>query len=126
MQNKAFLDDGRPSPVEDLDKSLTQFELESAYNNTVSKKRAAAYNAIDSERDYQDALSSDRTDGSQHTVGDYTVMLQHYQQELVKAWTMNAGVDQALHVMRKIAAIAVHCMEDHGAPVRAAKTTTHY
>jgi len=77
--------------------------------------RAQVYAALDSEREYQDVLGSDRTDGSQHTVGDYIVMLQHYQNELVSAWTKNAGTNKALEVMRKIGGIAVHCMEDHGA-----------
>jgi hypothetical protein len=97
-----------------------------AYFETPHGKRQRAFDAISGERDYQDSLGSDRTDGAKHTVGDYIVMLQHYQQELVKAWTKNAGTNEALHIMRKIAGIAVHCMEDHGAPPRNPKTTTHY
>ena len=80
--------------------------------------RDEVYAAIDTERDYQEALPSTRTDGRDHTVGDYVTMLQHYQRELVKAWTLNAGDAPSLEVMRKIAGIAVHCMEDHGAPPR--------
>jgi hypothetical protein len=80
--------------------------------------RKEVYDAIDSERDYQDALGSDRTDGAFHTVGDYVTMLSHYVTELQAAWTKNAGTDAALNVMRKCAGIAVHCMEDHGAPKR--------
>jgi hypothetical protein len=126
MTEQIFLNDGKPLPVDTLDESLSDYEATAAFNNTLTKKREKVYNAINSERDYQDTLSSDRTDGAKHTVGDYIVMLQHYQQELVKAWTANAGTDEALNVMRKIAGIAVHCMEDHGAPVRVTKTTTHY
>ena len=81
-------------------------------------KRSEVYAAIDSERSYQDKLSPARTNGIPHTVGDYVTMLQQYQNELVAAWTKNAGDQSALHVMRKIAGIAVHCMEDHGAPHR--------
>lgn len=80
--------------------------------------RQQVYSLVDGERRYQDRLPSSRTDGSQHTVGDYVTMLQHYQTKLVAAWTENAGTDAALDVMRKIAGIAVHCMEDHGAPPR--------
>lgn len=80
--------------------------------------REHVYIVIDTEREYQDKLGSERTDGTDHTVGDYVTMMQHYQNELVRAWTLNAGDDAALEVMRKIAGIAVHCMEDHGAPVR--------
>ena len=80
--------------------------------------RDEVYDAVNSERDYQDRLGSDRTDGRNRTVGDYITMLQHYQGALVDAWTLNPGDEQALEVMRKIAGIAVHCMEDHGAPHR--------
>jgi hypothetical protein len=80
--------------------------------------RAEVYAAIDTEREYQDKLGADRTDGSQHSVGDYTVMLNFYVQRLNNEWTMNPGTDEALKIMRKIAGIAVHCMEDHGAPHR--------
>ena len=87
-------------------------------SNEYSVSRAAAYEAINSERDYQDSLSADRTVGLDHTVGDYVTMMQHYQNQLVKEWTLNAGDEEALVVMRKIAGIAVHCMERHGAPKR--------
>jgi hypothetical protein len=80
--------------------------------------RPQVYDAIDTERAYQDALPPTRTDGVPRSVGDYVTMMQHYQAKLVAAWTENAGDEQALHVMRKIAGIAVHCMEDHGAPHR--------
>lgn len=80
--------------------------------------RSAAFAAIDSERDYQDALTPERTSGEDHTVGDYITMLQQYQNEAVQAWTKNAGDDAALEIVRKIAGIAVRCMEEHGAPLR--------
>ena len=88
--------------------------------------RLEVYNAIDTERDYQDRLPTTRsthpvrprTDGQPHTVGDYCTMLRYYAGQLDEAWTMNAGDAEALEVMRKIAGIAVHCMEDHGAPRR--------
>jgi hypothetical protein len=61
------------------------------------------------------SLSSDRTDGRVRTVGEFTVMLHHYINKLDEAWTLNAGDTEALKVMRKIAGIAVNCMETHGA-----------
>ena len=81
-------------------------------------KREAVYNLIDGERDYQDILPPNRTDGSDKTVGDYLVMLQSYTNKAIAAWTDNAGNDAALDQIRKIAGIAVHCMEDWGAPPR--------
>lgn len=83
--------------------------------------RKEVYNAIDSERDYQESLGADRTDGSEHTVGDFALMMQHYQHKLVDAWVLNAGDDEALEIMRKIAGISVQCMEKYGAPHRRGK-----
>jgi hypothetical protein len=85
--------------------------------------REAVYKAIDSERDYQDHLSCDRTElcnaeDKTRPVGDYLVMLDSYTRKAKDAWTDHAGSDAALEVMRKIAGIAVHCMEDNGAPSR--------
>jgi hypothetical protein len=80
--------------------------------------REEVYQLVDGERDYQDRLSSERTDGTQHSVGDYVTMLTHYVNKLQEAWTMKSGNAAALDVMRKCAGIAVHCMEDHGAPAR--------
>ena len=76
--------------------------------------RQEVYTVIDSERDYQDI----RWTGHQHEVAGYITMLQHYQAKLVAGWTENAGDGAALDIMRKIAGIAVHCMEVHGAPMR--------
>lgn len=76
--------------------------------------RVEVYEAIDGERDYQDRLGPDRTDGHRHTVGDYLVLLDHYVTKAGDAWVSSAGDASALDQIRKIAAIAVHCMEDHG------------
>ena len=80
--------------------------------------RKEVYEAIDTERTYQEVLPPTRTNGFDHTVGDYITMMQQYQTTLVAEWTLHSGDANALEVMRKIAGIAVHCMEDHGAPQR--------
>jgi hypothetical protein len=80
--------------------------------------RNRVYQLIDGERAYQDALPANRTDGEPRTVGDYLTMLQHYLNEAQRQWVMNAGSQEALDVIRKLAGISVHCMEDHGAPAR--------
>lgn len=86
-------------------------------------EREQVYKLIDGERDYQDQLGGDRSDGHPRSVGDYVTMLSHYQTKSVAAWTDNPGDSQALAVIRKIAAIAVHCMEQHGAPHRIMPTS---
>lgn len=80
--------------------------------------RYQVYDALDGERDYQDSLPPNRTDGVSRTVGDYLTMLATYLRKAQDEWTNNAGDEQALEQIRKIGDIAVHCMEDHGAPTR--------
>ena len=80
--------------------------------------RQEVYEAVDTEREYQDRLPQGRTDGREHTVGEFLTMLQYYMTEAQKAWTTNAGDAAALHVVRKIAGISVNCMEKWGAPKR--------
>lgn len=82
--------------------------------------RPDVYAAIDGERDYQDTVWPENS-GGQQTVAGYLVMLAKYLRDAEHAWTTNPGAApvQALDVVRKIGGIAVHCMEDHGAPRRA-------
>ena len=75
--------------------------------------RNDVYKLIDGERDYQDNLPPDRTDGRKQSVGEYVVMLFYYLTKAVEAWTMSAGDKEALKNIRKIAGICVHCMEEH-------------
>lgn len=86
--------------------------------------RKEVYRAIDSERDYQEDLSAKRTDGRKHTVGEFLTMLRHYANEADAAWTMNPGDAAALEQIRKIAGIAVNCMEKWGAPKRKPKKSS--
>lgn len=76
--------------------------------------RLKVYEAIDSERDYQQK----KWGGHKHEVGAYLTMIRKYSEKADTAWTDNAGDEAALEMIRKIAGIAVRCMEDHGAPKR--------
>lgn len=82
--------------------------------------RDFVYKAIDGERDYQDSLGPDRREDSesQHSVGDYLTMLSTYLRKAQDEWTNKPGVTPSLHQVRKLAAICVKCMEQHGAPKR--------
>lgn len=89
--------------------------------------RSEVYAAIDSERNYQESFiekDPTRCDSSlpEHSVGDYLTMLTTYVRKSQDGWTLNAGNSVALDEIRKIAAIAVHCMEDHGAIFRIPKS----
>ena len=78
-------------------------------------RREEIYKIIDEERVYQNTLPPERTEGVPHTVGNYLVMMRHYMGRAEDAWTLNPGDKKALDVIRKIAAIAVRCMEENGA-----------
>lgn len=77
--------------------------------------RSVVYNLIRSERLYQDSLGSDRTDGGGHAPAGYLVMFHTYLNRAMNGWTETPGCIVALDNIRKLAGIAVHCMEDHGA-----------
>ncbi len=76
--------------------------------------RQEVYEAIDTERDYQDK----QWNGHTHEVGAYLTLLRTYLREAEESWSRSDGDRAALHSIRKIAAIAVHTMEEHGAPIR--------
>ena len=81
--------------------------------------RDMVYKIINQEREYQDNLSEERTDGHIHSVGEELILLNVYLRKAMDAWADNPGDTYALDQIRKIAAIAVRCMENHGAPPRA-------
>lgn len=83
--------------------------------------RLEVYGAIDRERDYQNSLSPMRTNEPVHSVGDELTMLATYLRKAQDAYTSTPGVDAAMHEIRKVAALAVRAMENHGAPTRVVK-----
>ena len=87
--------------------------------------RPDVYAAIDSERDYQDTfVMPEREYYATHTLGEFVLMLGQYAAQARQSWTHHSdkedGFPESLHEVRKIAAIAVRCMEQHGAPKRVA------
>lgn len=80
--------------------------------------REEVYKLIDGERKYQNTLTPERTEGKSHTVGNYLTMLRHYINQADTQWVLYSGDQFALDVIRKIGAICVRCMEEHGAPSR--------
>jgi hypothetical protein len=72
--------------------------------------REEVYKVIDGERNYQNTKWA----GHSHEVGAYLTMMRNYMTKAEYAWTDNNGELPALDVIRKIAAICVHCMEENG------------
>lgn len=85
-------------------------------------QRSEVYAAIDGERDYQDRHEICRENRDSKSVGDYLTLIRVYSAKADVAYYDNIGDSAALDVLRKIAAIAVLCMEDHGAPRRHLKS----
>jgi len=78
-------------------------------------ERAMIYDAINAERDYQNTLQNKGVfEDRVHTVGEEVLMINLYASKAAKAWTENYGDKEAIDVVRKIAALCVRCMENHG------------
>lgn len=83
--------------------------------------RELAYIAIDSERDYQDAgRGNARRDSAEPplSLGDHLVILRKILHDAEEAWYKPDGRAATLDYIRKLGGVAVHCMEDYGAPLR--------
>lgn len=94
--------------------------------------RAEVFGAIESERAYQNerwgrtASELGPAEGHQaghnpHSVTEWLVYMKHYAEEGLKVATTNNDPEAsrlALEFARKVAALGVVCMEQHGAPRR--------
>lgn len=91
--------------------------------------RFEVYKAVDGERDFQDMfVLPERRYYQTHTLGEFILMLGQYADQAREKWTHHSdGIDghpESLHEIRKLAALAVRCMEQHGAPLRKTKLGT--
>ena len=79
-------------------------------------ERTEIYKLIDGEREYQEArwpsLYHD------HSATEYLVYIRDYTEEALHRVSRDWDESFALENMRKIAALAVACMERHGSPGR--------
>ena len=80
--------------------------------------RADVYDAINSERDYQDALWGDSMRAGKHTTTEFLVYIRDYTEEALHR--VSRLPDEVNHLdtldsLRKIATLAVAAMEQHGA-----------
>lgn len=93
----------------------------------MSASRREVFDVIDAERVYQErGLGNSLTDQPDKGVGEW-VLLMEEAVSLARAEFYKPhppGRDGALHMIRKVAALAVRCMEQHGAPPREFPTAT--
>lgn len=85
-------------------------------------ERSEVYAAIDSERAYQDAQKGNAVSDLPRTysTAEWLNVIATYVRKAQDAWSgpHPTGREESLQVMRKIAALAVVCMEQNGAPRR--------
>lgn len=79
-------------------------------------KRGKVFGVITGERMYQDAQQENgRFEKVVHTVGEELLLMKRYLDKAIAKYADNFGDAPALHGIRKVAALAVRCMENHGA-----------
>lgn len=81
----------------------------------MTERRELAYAAINSERDYQQRKWG--PDELEHELAAFVLYMSVYLAEAQKLATSASTID-ALEPIRKVAGLAVACMEKHGAPKR--------
>jgi len=82
------------------------------------EKKETIFQKISDERDYQDHLCTIKEMPLSPTVEGELVMLKTYIDKAFQVWTKNPNDQPALSEIRKIAGIAVRCLENHGCPKR--------
>jgi hypothetical protein len=82
--------------------------------------RRDVYEQIDKERDYQESLTTTvfRHNEADRSVPAEIVMMTTYLNHAVHEFTDYCGDEKALHQIRKIVALGVRCLENHGCPER--------
>lgn len=83
--------------------------------------RERVYEAIDGERDYQDAQKGNakRHEGQPAmTPGEFILCMEKCLSDARTAWYAPDGGKACLDHVRKVTAVGVQCMELHGAPHR--------
>lgn len=82
--------------------------------------REEVYKAIDGERDYQGKWDRDNPGhkDADEAVAFWIICMEQYIQKAKVALTKELNTTQALHEIRKVAALGVACMEYNGAPQR--------
>lgn len=79
--------------------------------------RLQVYDAIDTEREYQNEKWGD-VGKHPHEVGGWLTIIRSLLFSAERAWASAASDDEALNELRQLAAVAVACGEQHGMPSR--------
>lgn len=80
--------------------------------------------AVKQERQYQDLKWGSTPSEGRHTVGEYLGFFRHYLGEAERQMATQSephATEEALHTVRKLAGLAVACMQDNGVRRRSAE-----
>ena len=80
--------------------------------------RREVYDRLNGERSYQELMTKTKGWQQEHSVGDWIVFMQGYLNKAIARGSKEIGWDGALDELRKVAALAVACFEEHGVPER--------
>lgn len=80
----------------------------------MSYKRDSIYKAIDSERDFQDDFIQDKGLNPHKSIGEFLTLIRHYSSRADSSWCRAEDNQKTLDEIRKVAALCVACMENHG------------
>lgn len=85
--------------------------------------RRDVYAALDSERDYQDSRwnASTTTSEGRHSFSEWIAYMEDYLDEakhILARFARQVGEPQVAQIIRKVTAMGVAAMEEHGAPQR--------
>jgi hypothetical protein len=103
---------GPPELQGDIAGAIAAFVASMAPGRT---PRSEVYAAIDGERDYQNGLA--RNEVKDQRPMEHLAIIRQIVRDAEAHWYYKSG-QLPLDFMRKIAAVAVRCMEEHGAPRR--------
>jgi len=93
------------------------------FDRQFSVPRSSVYAALDSERAYQDTRWNESTTTSEgkHTFEEWIVYMEDYLAEakhILSRESTQSAYAKVQHIMRKVTAMGVACMEQQGAPRR--------
>lgn len=85
--------------------------------------RTEVYKALDSERDYQDKRWNPKTTrtGGEHSASEWLAYMEDYideAQHILARESDEVAMPKVMNIVRKVTAMGVVCMEEHGAPPR--------
>lgn len=94
-------------------------------NEEEVKKRQDVFDAIDRERDYQDAKWGGLSERPR-TVAEWLLIMQGELDEAITGWQKSSGDEKALEEILQVISVGVACLTQHGVVERPFLRTSLY